>query len=139
FNDYDKSLFYGDKNIYDIVIDPPRSVETILRNINGNYFDTNHNSIDSKRANDILLDYDRDLIIKPSQTNNGTEIKKITIKDRIIYSDGETITFKDLEDKYEENFIVQKVLQQHPNMAAPHPASINTLRMVTFRWKGEIK
>ena len=138
FNDYDKSLFYGDKNIYDIVIDPPRSVETLIRNINGNYFDMEHNSIDSSKAIEILLSQDRDLIIKPSQTNNGTGIKKVTIKDNCIYFDDEIVTFNYLEDLYEENFMIQKIAQQHPNIAAPHPASINTLRMVTFRWKNEI-
>ncbi|MBU5594374.1 hypothetical protein KQI76_04280 [Amphibacillus sp. MSJ-3] len=139
FNDYDKSPFYGDKNLYDIVINPARSVETVLRNINGNYFDTNHESISFAKANDILLSHDRELIIKPSQTNNGTGIEKIRIEGQHIYFKGETVSFKYLEEVYEENFMIQKVIQQHPNMAAPHPASVNTLRMVTFRWKNEIK
>src|SRR5699024_3102315 len=30
-------------------------------------------------------------------------------------------------------------IEQHPIMAAPHPSSVNTLRIVTFRWKGEIR
>ena len=37
----------------------------------------NHNSINSSEATEILLNHDRDLIIKPSQTNNGTGIKKL--------------------------------------------------------------
>src|SRR5690625_552263 len=139
FNDYDKSLFYGDKNIYDMVIDPPRSVETVLRNINGNYFDATHESINLKSATEIILDHDRDLIIKTSQTNNGVGIEKITIRGSNIYFNDEIVTLKDLEEKYEENFMVQNVLEQHPNMAAPHPASVNSLRMVTFRWKNEIR
>ena len=139
FNDYDKSLFYGDKNLYAIVIDPPRSVEAVLRNINSQYFDTNHVSIDYEKACDILSNVDRDLIIKPSQTNNGTEIRKLSIIDKQIYLNDKIVSLKDLEEIYEENFIIQKALEQHPNMAAPHPNSINTLRMVTFRWKNEVR
>lgn len=139
FNDYNMSTFYGDKNLYDTVIAPSRSVETVLRNINGAYFDNDHNSIDAKDAETILLNSETALIIKPSKTNNGTGIKKIIIQDKQIYLDDKPVTIKDLEEIYLENFIVQKAIEQHPNLAAPHPASVNTIRMVTFRWKNEIR
>jgi|SRR5690625_183443 len=138
-NDYNKSLFYGDKNLYDIVIKAPRSVETILRNIRGKYYDSNYNSIDVKEAISILLSKNIDLIVKPSQTNNGTGIRKIKIEDNNIYLADEIITFEYLEKLYEENFMVQNVIQQHPIMAAPHPSSVNTLRMVTLRWNNKIR
>ncbi|WP_440897976.1 sugar-transfer associated ATP-grasp domain-containing protein [Amphibacillus sp. Q70] len=139
FNDYNMSTFYGDKNLYDTVIAPSRSVETVLRNINGAYFDNDHNSVDAKDAETILLNSETALIIKPSKTNNGTGIKKIIIQDKQIYLDDKPVTIKDLEEIYLENFIVQKAIEQHPNLAAPHPASVNTIRMVTFRWKNEIR
>ncbi|QQK78496.1 hypothetical protein HUG20_00160 [Salicibibacter cibi] len=138
-NDYNMSTFYGDKNLYDVLIDAPRSAETILKNINGIYFDTYHDSIDTENASKILLKNNTDLIIKPSQTNNGDGIRKLNVKDENIYLDGNIVTIYHLEDIYKENFMVQKAIQQHPTMAAPHPASVNTLRMVTFRWKDEIR
>lgn len=138
-NDYTMSHFYGDKNLYDIIINPTRSVETVLRNINGSYFDSNHKPVKTSDVMTILLNGHPALIIKPSKTNNGNGIKKIEIKDKQIYLNKQRVTVEDLEEIYHENFIIQKELKQHPNLAAPHPASVNTLRMVTFRWKNEIK
>ncbi|WP_227002811.1 sugar-transfer associated ATP-grasp domain-containing protein [Salicibibacter kimchii] len=139
FNDYDISTFYKDKNLYEILINPPRSAETILRNIDGTYFDSNNDSIDIISASQILLNSHKDLIIKPSRSNNGNGIRKLTVQDENIYLDGKTVTIHHLEEMYEKNFMVQKAIQQHTSMAAPHPASVNTLRMVTFRWKNEIR
>lgn len=139
FNDYSKSAFYGDKNIYDLVIKPSRSVESVLRNIRGTYFDSNYNMIETEKACRTLLSCNTDLIIKPSKANNGTGIVKIKIQDSKIYIDDEIVTIDKLLDMYKEDFIIQKVVQQHPNMAAPHPASVNTLRIVTFRWKNEVR
>ncbi|QQK74195.1 hypothetical protein HUG15_00225 [Salicibibacter cibarius] len=138
-NDYNMSIFYGDKNLYDISIDSPSSAETILKNINGTYFDTYNDSIDIENASKILLKNNTDLIIKPSQTNNGHGIRKLNVKDENIYLDGNIVSIYHLEDIYKENFMVQKAIKQHTNLAAPHPSSVNTLRMVTFRWKDEIK
>ncbi|QDI91605.1 hypothetical protein EPH95_10870 [Salicibibacter halophilus] len=46
FNDFNTSILYKDKNLYDILINPPRSAETVLKNINGTYFDKNNTAID---------------------------------------------------------------------------------------------
>lgn len=139
FNDYDMSIFYKDKNLYDILVNPPRSAETVVKNINGTYFDANNNSIDTQTASKKLINSDTDLIIKPSRSNNGNGVVKLNVKGKKIFLDGEVINIYHLEEIYSENFIVQKAIRQHPTMAAPHPSSVNTLRMVTFRWKGEIR
>ncbi|WP_227004137.1 sugar-transfer associated ATP-grasp domain-containing protein [Salicibibacter halophilus] len=138
FNDYDMSLGYQDKNLYDIMINPGRSPETVLKNVNGTYFDANNNSIDTTEATRILLRYNTDLIIKPSRTNNGKKISKLTFRDGNIYLNGKRINTQDLDRIYTKNFIVQKAMEQHPVMAAPHPSSVNTLRMYTFRWNNKI-
>jgi len=139
FNDYNMSAYYGDKNIYDTMISPSHSVETVVRNIRGTYFDSDYNSINSENAYRLLFNCKTDLIIKPSKANNGNGIAKLTIQDNKIYLDETIVTMHLLQEMYKEDFIIQKALQQHPNMAAPHPASVNTLRMVTFRWKNEIR
>jgi len=45
----------------------------------------------------------------------------------------------EVEKEWGENFLVQKRIEQHPVTAKPHPASVNTLRMLTLRWEGEIR
>lgn len=139
FNDYNMSTMYGDKNLYDIIINPPRPAKTILRNVRGFYFDGNHNGIISDKAIEILCSTDRDLIIKPSKTNNGNGVRKISIKQGEIFEANQSISFDQLISLYKRDFLVQEVIDQHSIMANPHPSSVNTIRLVTFRWKGEIR
>src|SRR5699024_4176578 len=139
FNDYNVTSYYGDKNIYGIIIKPPYGPETIIKKIGGNFFDSEYNPIDYESAHNLLIRSDQDLIIKLSKANNGRGVAKFSIKDNKIYFDGENISFNKFIEIHNKDFIIQKVIQQHPNMAAPHPSSVNTIRIVTFRWKGEIR
>lgn len=139
FNDYSLTDYYGDKNIYDLLVDSSRSAKTVLRNIRGKYFDPDYNSIKPEEAESILLTVEKSLIIKPSKSNNGAGIKKLTVHDNNIYVGEQRVTIYQLLNKFKGNFIIQEMLEQHSSMAAPHPASVNTIRMLTFRWKGEIK
>ncbi|QDI91603.1 hypothetical protein EPH95_10860 [Salicibibacter halophilus] len=85
------------------------------------------------------LNANTDLIIKPSKSNNGIGIRKLSVQDEKIYLEGKAVTIHQIEEIYIQNFLVQKAIQQHEILAAPHPYSVNTLRMVTFRWKNEIR
>lgn len=139
FNDYGMATYYGDKNIYDRTIQPSNTVVTVLRGIRGKYFDSFYNHIQPHEALELLLKTDKDMIIKPSRSNNGMGISKFNIREGEIYIGEKTISIDDLLFEYNGNFIIQEMLEQHPNMAEPHPSSVNSLRMVTLRWKNEIK
>lgn len=139
FNDMNIRIGYSDKNIYDKLINPTSSVETVLKRVRGHYFDASNNLLDQSTASKLIIDYGMDLIIKPSDNDNGRGINKIYHKNGELFLKDKNISLPDLEKIYGFNFNIQKVIEQHPIMAAPHPASVNTLRMVTFRWKGEIR
>lgn len=141
FNDPKMRGVYKDKNLYTKMVSarPPKSVENIVKRIYGTYYDENDKIISSETAESKIYDSSEDLIIKPSNTNNGLGIKKLKFKNSELYLDGEKVTLKDLESKYGGHFIIQKLIKQHLIIAAPHPSSVNTLRMVTFRWKNEIR
>jgi len=139
FNDMNIRVGYSDKNIYDSIINTSSSVATVLKRVRGHYFTHNNREVSSSQARDIMLSNQSDLIIKPSDTDNGKGIEKIKYTDGDIYLDEKPVTMNVLEEMYGFNFIVQDVIQQHSIMAAPHPSSVNTLRMVTFRWKNEIR
>ncbi|MFA1821441.1 sugar-transfer associated ATP-grasp domain-containing protein [Virgibacillus oceani] len=137
FNDLSITPGYRDKNIYDILMKTPRSVSTVLKCVRKHYFDSSNSNIDELNAKEKLLAY-KSLIIKPSNNNNGVGIEKLIIKNNQILLNGQVVTINDLANIYDSNFIVQEVIKQHSIMAAPHPSSVNSLRMVTFRWKGNI-
>lgn len=139
FNNQIRGVVYRDKNLYDKLIPSSRSVETILKRINGLYFNSQDKILDRKKAILEILSYQEDMIIKPSDTNNGVGVKKLLYKGDTLHLGDKVLTLESLEEEYGGNFSVQKIIQQHPLMAAPHPASVNTLRMVTLRWNNEIK
>lgn len=138
FNDGAMMRAYSEKNIYDTIINLPNSVENVIKRIRGNYYDSGSNPMDKQEVLNTLLDTEDSYIIKPSDTDDGIGIKKIRIEERQLYIDGEVISLNELELKYKSNFSIQKVIKQHRVMAQPHPQSVNTLRMVTLRFKEEI-
>lgn len=139
FNDMNIRIGYSDKNIYDKLIAPSSTAETVIKRVRGHYFDSNNNCLNTEDAYKQLISNKENLIIKPSDTDNGKGIAMLKYNSESIQLDSESITMGDLEKLYGFNFIIQKVIKQHSVMAAPHPASVNTLRMVTFRWKNEIR
>src|SRR5699024_11837582 len=87
----------------------------------------------------LLLHTNQDLIIKLSRSNNGRGVGKYSVKNNKIYYDREYITFNEILKMHNKDFIIQKLIKQKPNLAAPNPSLVNTVIIVTFRWKGEIK
>lgn len=142
FNDMRIRVGYSDKNIYDILICNTNSVETVLKRVRGNYFRKDNRPVDRQEINSILLDCQCNMIIKPSNTDNGVDVKTLSLSDGkglILEGYENKIGLDELEQFYGPNFIIQETIVQHPVMAAPHPPSVNTLRMVTLRWNNEIK
>lgn len=137
-NDMNIRIGYSDKNIYDTLIAPTYSAEIILKRIRGHYYTSDNELIDYKMANKLVKNYGDDFIIKLSDSDNGKGISKVkNVNGELIY-EGKVVELSHLEEVYKYNFVVQKVIKQHEIMAAPHPNSVNTLRMVTLRWNGEI-
>lgn len=138
FNDMNIRVGYSDKNIYDKLINPPRAAETIIKRIRGNYFNVNNETVNVDDVASYLQTVEEDIIVKPSNADNGMGIARLKYKNGSYYLGAEKVSVELLDEKYGLNFIIQKVVKQHEVMANPHPDSVNTLRMVTFRWKGEI-
>lgn len=130
---------YSDKNIYDILLDTQRTTELVLKRVYETYYDAKNNYLSRESAYQQLKDYASDLIIKPSKTDDGEGIEKLTYHNKELYIDEKKVSMQEIEEIYGGHFIVQKVVEQHDIMAAPHPSSVNTLRVVTLRWKGKVR
>lgn len=139
FNDMTIRPGYSDKNLYDKLIDTKERPDTILKCVHGNYFDEANNDLNINEAKKLLLSMKQDLIIKTSNTDNGQGINKLYYKQGNIYLNNKPSDIGMIEQFMGKNFIVQTIIKQHPMIAEPHPSSVNTLRMVTFRWQGEIR
>ncbi|NLJ79834.1 MAG: hypothetical protein GX335_02290 [Firmicutes bacterium] len=130
---------YTDKNLYDKLVPTPNSVQNVLKRVRGKYFDSSNNFLASQEAYEVIVNSETDLIIKPSTTDNGIGVSRLNVERGHIYLKNKIIRMPEIEKEWGDDFIVQKRIEQHPVMAKPHPESVNTLRMVTLRWNGEIR
>ncbi len=138
FNRLDLLTTYRDKNLCDIFLDNPRLPKTLVKRIHGNYYNHNNELIDRTKVLDAIYSQPNSYIIKPSQTDNGYGVAELHISKEGVLLNQEQTNLQGLESQYGKDFIIQEKITQHPVMAKPHPRSVNTIRMVTFRWKGEI-
>lgn len=121
-------MAYTDKNAYDNYFPDVRRPETLIRNINGYYFD-GKGPIREEEALAICENL-KDVVIKPSMLGKwGTGVNLFSSENGII---GESKSIKDLFAEYKEDFIIQRKVIQHPEMSRLNPTSLNTLRVLSF-------
>lgn len=139
FNDMTLFPAYSDKNLSDILLRecaPPRSV---VKRMHGGYYDGDHSPLRDDEVIGHLVEDGRDKIIKPARTDNGRDIRRIAVVDGQALVDGRVIGLPDIERRYGREFIVQALIVQHPHMAEVHPHSVNTLRLLTMRWRRSVQ
>ncbi len=105
---------------------------TVAANIAGVFYDNEYNIITREEAAKRCVEYKR-FLIKPSiDSGSGRLIK---------FFDNEDLTIEKMYAAFDEfgcNFIAQEALRQHPALAALNPSSLNTVRLVTFLFEGEV-
>lgn len=139
FNDMSMRAAYSDKNLYEVLLKGYDAPATIISRIHGHYYADGSTPARRDMVLDIIRSDGRSKIIKPSRSDNGKGISMITIAGgRPVIHDRE-VTLADIERSYGDDFIVQSLIEQHPVMAQVHPASVNTLRMLTFRWNESVQ
>lgn len=123
-------LTYSDKNMSDLLLHDIKTPRTVVRYQEGVLLNENYDIISLEDAEKIMNDHDR-LIVKPSHLSGA----------------GHGIVFWHKEDGYDSiekifsgktNYVVQEVVKQHPEMSKLNSSSINTLRMETLIWNGEV-
>lgn len=82
-----------------------------------------------------VMNSKEDLIIKPSiESSHGHGLMKIHANHK------NKDSVEDIFRSYGNNFVIQKVIVQHPELAKLNPTSVNTIRIATYQdFKGEVK
>ncbi len=129
-NDNDVTLFYNDKNLYDKFYDNVRFPLTILRNMDGSFYDRDYNKLSNHSAYTLLkdaLETYRDIVVKPSRiTGGGREL-------RLFRADDKPVTTEILNKLYSKDYIVQKRMLQGEYYREFNPSSFNGFRVYTYR------
>jgi len=125
---------YSDKNITELLLSGVKYPGTVLKNMNGYYF------IEGRQVcKNEALEYCRnldDVIIKPSLQKHGDGVRKFSSVSGQTSIEGKSV--EKLFDEYGKNFIIQRVVHQHPDMSALNPSSVNTLRILTYHSINEV-
>lgn len=140
--------YYGDKNIFDRIFPKGYLPKTLLRKMNGAYYDAQYKRLD---LNDILL-YDilseaetSKIIIKPSVGGiSGIGVMCFVKKNNewiqfTAHTGGEETHVcnrlnVDFLNRYQsKDFIIQEALDQHESISKFCSTSVNTLRLTLYR------
>lgn len=103
--------------------------------INGHYFIGNKTLCSFDDAVQTVLNYDKDMIIKPSiDSHSGQGVKRINKEEN-----SKVFITKLIKDYY-PNFTVQEIVRQHEDLALFNKSSVNTVRITTYQdFQGKIK
>ena len=134
-NNYPFSLAYVDKGFYDTLFPDVNRPKTFVKNVNGFYYD-DRKSISKKEALARCMNLES-AVIKPSLYGHwGQGVK-------VFHSDNGYIpelkqSVEDLFNKYDQSFIIQSKIEQHPSLASLNPSSVNTIRVMSYRKDSEV-
>lgn len=124
---------YKDKNLADRHIPNAKFPDTIVKKINGEFYDEQgryYEKIDE--VCELLLGH-KEIIVKDAwETGKGSNVKKYAITSiddcRKVLTEWEC-----------DNYLIQKVIKQHPFFASFNESSVNIVRVHTFYYKGQVK
>lgn len=142
-NNQNAISLYSDKNLYDKLIDDKAFPNCLLRNIDGDFFDSQYRSLHmteetfrSKVLEKPEIISNGHLIVKPSiETCGGRGIRlfKRTEDNCWISNDEKLLSLNNILRLYNRNFIIQECIEPSNFVKQFNPESYNTFRVITYR------
>ncbi len=121
-----------DKNFYNKFLPEVSTPETIVRRINGLYYNSQFRKIEVEQVLDLFKEHDK-VILKPSvESGGGSSIHVFQRNDRGL-SDKENVFDDQFLKAYTKDFIIQEYVAQHAYFSRFNPSSNNTVRVFTYR------
>lgn len=132
--------YYTDKNIFDRLFPEGTCAATLLRKMNGFYYDSSYRYVSLKTDAELqdFLDGQgvSSICVKPSVgSGSGVGVRFYGQSDGGWKSldTGASLSLSELDRMYGKNFILQECLSQSEGMAYFNPTSVNTLRLTLYR------
>lgn len=126
---------YVDKGFYDTLFPDFNRPKTIVKNVNGYYYN-DRNPLTESEAIEICGNLN-EAIIKPTLEGTwGQGVELIKTEDGMIPK--LNCSVQDLFKKYKRSFIIQERLEQHADIARLNPTSLNTIRVMSYRRDNEV-
>ena len=122
-----------DKGMYTRIIQNVKKPETIVKNMAGRFYDGDGDHLISREEALRICASEEHLIVKPSLDSGGG--RGISFYDR---DKEDSPQMETLFEEFGVNFVVQRLVKQHPDLAKIHASSLNTVRVMSFFFKGEV-
>ena len=125
---------FQDKCLHNLLFPGIKRPESLVKNVNGIFYDDELNLMTREQAKQVLMSYPERFIVKPSVgSSQGRGIQ---------FFNGPELTDDKVEALFSQyknkNFVIQKLVKQHPDMAKFHEKSLNTVRVITFLYKNQV-
>lgn len=122
-----------DKNYLNLLFADVKKTDTIVHCINGQLLDSNYLPITVNDAEKVCMRIGAELVIKPSvDTTEARNVEFIRPKEDGIDK------LKALMEDHGTDYVIQRALKQHPDLAKLNPDSINTVRVLSLLWNGKV-
>lgn len=131
FSNIEACAALDDKNLYDLYFPDIKMPQTLFRRMNGCLLNSNYSPIKENDALEIVR-AEETVILKMSVNSSGGKGVYFINKD-----DDDAVISKALCGS--DNYIVQKVIHQHEVLSGLYSPSINTIRIVTLYYQGEVR
>ena len=134
-NDRSVTKAYADKNFTERLFPDVLQPKSIVKNINGFYYE-GMKVISEERALNICSNLSDAIIKQAVESAQGKSVIRFSsVQGK---TDSDNCSVKELFKKYKKNFIVQQAVIQHPELSRLNPTSLNTVRLTTFRRENEV-
>lgn len=121
----------SNKNYFEKWLPDIKHVVTIARNIKNVWYDCDFNVLTSQQVVDKLSNYS-EFVAKPSiDSAGGAGVQFITEK-------MDVAKLNELVCSFKNDFLIQEVLKQNECLNEIYPHSVNTIRIMTLNYKGNI-
>jgi hypothetical protein len=131
----DRLLTYAvkEKNFYDKFLCDIPTPRTVLRRINGFYYDERFQNLQNNDDLSRILKTTGKVIIKPSiESGGGNSILLFEKRDGVLQNENRTLDAGFLNG-YRNDFIIQEFVTQHNFFAQFNPSGNSTVRVLTYR------
>lgn len=125
-----------DKNIYSYLFKNVKQPVTIIKNINGFYFDKNDDVISKTEALKLCLNLNQ-MVIKPSLMS-GSGKNVLLIKNETTKGIRKENLILKLFKKYDKDFIIQRRIEQNESLKRLNHSSVNTIRILSYLRHSEV-
>lgn len=125
FNSRKLGYGFNDKNYYSKIFAGIRQPEVVVRKINGLIFDSDYHQLSPEAAKALILE-NPEVICKPSQESGSGR--------GIMFFDDKNPDAVDafLLDKSYDDYVVQRLVEQHSDMDKVHKGSLNCIRITSI-------